>query len=114
MMSITSKKGKPMTMRRQERLFAYIFISPWIVGFLAFVTYPLLASMYLSLTDYDLLTAPRWIGMRNFGKLMGDRLFWKSLEVTGKYALMRVPAGIFFGLGLALILNRSYLLDISH
>ncbi len=98
-----------MTMRRQEHLFAYFFLSPWIVGFLVFITYPLIASIYLSLTDYDLLTPPKLIGLRNFSKLIRDRLFWKSLEVTCKYALMRVPAGIFFGLSLALILNRSSL-----
>ena len=106
-MSATDTARKSMTMKSQERLFAYFFISPWIVGFLVFITYPLIASIYLSLTDYDLLTPPKWIGLRNFARLMKDRLFWKSLEVTCKYALMRVPAGIFFGLSLALILNRS-------
>lgn len=90
---------------RKEDRAAYLFLAPWIAGFLVFIAYPLLASVYYSLTDWDLLTEPRWYGLKNFIKLMEDRLFWKSLRVTVVYAAMRVPAGIVFGLGLAMILH---------
>jgi multiple sugar transport system permease protein len=86
---------------------AYLFLSPWIIGFVVFITYPLLASIYYSLTDWDLLTEPKWYGFKNFIKLIKDRLFWQALRVTATYAAMRVPAGIVFGLGLAMILNKE-------
>ncbi len=94
-------------MRRREAAAAFVFVSPWFVGFLVFVSYPLLASIYLSMTDWDLLTLPVWQGLKNFASLMKDRLFWQSLKVTSTYAAMRVPAGIVFGLGLALVLNHN-------
>lgn len=94
-------------MRRREATAGFLFLSPWIVGFLVFVTYPLLASIYFSLTDWDLLSPPAWQGFKNFTDLMKDRLFWQALKVTSTYAAMRVPAGIVFGLGLALVLNHQ-------
>ncbi len=94
-------------MRRREAAAAFIFLSPWIVGFLVFVSYPLAASVYLSLTTWDLLTPPVWQGLQNFRDLINDRLFWQALKVTSTYAAMRVPAGIVFGLGLALVLNHN-------
>ena len=93
--------------RKRETLAAYLFLAPWIIGFMVFITYPLLASIYYSLTDWDLLTEPKWYGFKNFSKLFKDRLFWKSLRVTITYAAMRVPAGIIFGLGLAMVLNSQ-------
>jgi len=97
----------------REGVAAYLFLSPWLIGFLVFITFPLMASIYYSLTDWDLLTRPRWYGFRNFIKLMEDRLFWKSLRVTLTYAAMRVPAGILFGLGLAMVLNSQMVLGKS-
>ncbi len=97
-------------MRKQEILNAYFFLMPWILGFAVFILYPLVASCYYSLTDWDLLTPPKWYGLRNFRKMLfEDFLFWRSLRVTFVYALMRVPAGIIFGLSLALVLNSATL-----
>lgn len=95
----------PMT--RQESRTAFIFLSPWIVGFVTLIAFPLFASIYYALTDWDLLTTPNWVGLRNFVEMMEDRLFWQSLKVTVTYALMRVPAGIVVGLGMAMILNSQ-------
>jgi multiple sugar transport system permease protein len=100
---LASRRFQPAA-RKEDRA-AYLFLAPWIAGFLVFIAYPLLASVYYSLTDWDLLTEPRWYGLKNFIKLMEDRLFWKSLRVTVVYAAMRVPAGIVFGLGLAMVLH---------
>ncbi|MCX7030409.1 MAG: sugar ABC transporter permease [Spirochaetes bacterium] len=103
--STTGSVRKAPTAAQHENRAAYLFLAPWIFGFLVFIAYPLLASIYYSLTDWDLLTPPKWIWLENFRRMVGDRLFWRSLRVTASYAAMRVPAGIVFGLGLALILN---------
>jgi multiple sugar transport system permease protein len=106
--AVTTRSGRTApTAAQQENRSAYLFLAPWIFGFVVFIAYPLLASIYYSLTDWDLLTPPKWIWFDNFRRMVEDRLFWRSLRVTATYAAMRVPAGILFGLGLALILNSS-------
>lgn len=84
----------------------YAFISPWLIGFLAFTVFPFLSSIYLSFTRYDIVEAPVWVGLTNYHTLLtGDPLFWKSLGVTCKFALLAVPLGIVAGVVLALLLN---------
>ncbi len=84
----------------------YAFISPWLLGFVVFTAVPFLASIYLSFTRYDIVSAPVWVGSANYDRLLtGDPLFWKSLGITFKYALVAVPVGIIAGVGLALLLN---------
>lgn len=96
--------------RRQEHRHAFVFLAPWIIGFLAFIAYPLIASIYYSLTDWDLLSPPKWYGLKNFAKMFTkDLLFWKSLRVTFVYALMRIPAGLIVGVGMALVMNSTLL-----
>lgn len=87
-------------------LTGYAFISPWVVGFLAFTLVPFLASVGLSFTRYNIVTPPVWVGLANYHKLFcDDPRFWVSLWVTLKYALVAVPLGIAAGVGLALLLN---------
>lgn len=84
----------------------YAFISPWLIGFLAFTAFPFVSSIYLSFTRYDIVEAPHWVGFANYHTLLtGDPLFWKSLWVTCKYGLLSVPLGIVAGVALALLLN---------
>lgn len=86
----------------------YVFISPWLAGFLIFTAIPFLVSIYLSFTRYDVVSSPVWVGLANYRKLAyGDPLFWKSLGITFKYALVAVPTGIIAGVGLALLLNLN-------
>jgi multiple sugar transport system permease protein len=83
-----------------------LFISPWLVGFLLFTAGPLLSSIYLSFTNYDIISKPQWIGLSNYRSLAGDDpMFWKSLWVTVRFALTSVPLGVIVGVGLALLLN---------
>lgn len=90
----------------RKSLTGYAFIAPWIIGFLAFTAYPFLSSVYLSFTRYDIVTPPVWVGAANYHTLLtGDALFWKSLGVTFKFALIAVPLGIILGVSLALLLN---------
>ena len=92
----------------KKSLTGYAFISPWLLGFLAFTVYPFLSSAYLSFTRYDIVTKPVWVGAANYRTLLtGDPLFWKSLSVTFEFALIAVPLGVVCGVTLALLLNLN-------
>jgi multiple sugar transport system permease protein len=84
-----------------------LFISPWVIGFLAFTVIPFALSIYYSLTDYDIVSAPKWAGLRNFTDLMHDPLFWKSLKNTMFYTIFAVPLSIVIGVCIALLLNMK-------
>jgi multiple sugar transport system permease protein len=92
---------------RREALWFWIFISPWVIGFLVFTMYPIVMTAYYSMTKYDFRNDPVWLGLENYAKLFGDRVFWKSLQVTGYYTLLSVPVGIVFGMLLAVLLNQK-------
>ena len=84
----------------------YVFVSPWLAGFLVFTAVPFLVSVYLSFTRYDVVSSPVWVGLANYRKLLSeDPLFWKSLWITFKYSLVAVPVGIVAGVALALLLD---------
>lgn len=90
----------------KKGLIGYVFISPWLLGFLVFTAIPFVASIYLSLTRYDIVSAPVFVGLANYRKLFeADPLFWKSLGITFRYALVAVPVGVVSGVALALLLN---------
>lgn len=83
-----------------------LFISPWLIGFILFSAWPLLSSIWLSFTNYDIITKPKWIGGANYRSLVSDDpVFWKSLWVTVRFAAISVPLGIVVGVALALLLN---------
>ena len=93
-------------MRRWRKdLLGYAFISPWLVGFVLFTVGPFLTSVYWSFCRYDIVTAPVWVGTANYAAMLRDPVFWSSLGLTLKYALVAVPLGILLGVGLALLLN---------
>lgn len=95
-------------LRRKEALEGVLLVSPWILGLLLFTLGPLLASAYLSLTEYNVLRPPRFIGLQNYSKaLFEDAIFWKSLERTTLYVVLSVPLGVVASLGCALLLNRK-------
>jgi len=91
-------------LERKEALWFWFFISPWAVGFLLFTLGPIVASGYLSLTRYNLSSPPVFVGFDNYANLFGDRIFWKSLQVTAYYTLLAVPLGICLSLVLAVLL----------
>ncbi len=82
------------------------FISPWIIGFLAFSLYPLVASVYFSFCDYDVLQSPVWIGTLNYRDMVTDSVFWKSLVNTLYYAALSLPLGMVVSLLVAVLLNQ--------
>jgi len=90
----------------REALWGYVFVGPWIIGFIIFTLGPVLASLGLSFADYELLTPPNWIGIKNYVELLTrDRLFLVSLYNTLYYTLLSVPLGIILAFLLALLLN---------
>jgi multiple sugar transport system permease protein len=93
-------------MARREAILFYLCISPWLLGFAVFIFGPVLSSLGLSFTRWDLLTDPVFIGLRNYERMQGDPLFWQSLSVTLRYTLLYVPAELVGGLLLALLMNQ--------
>ena len=95
-------------MRRREAWLFYLFISPWIVGFLAFLLGPMIASIYLSFTSWDSFTPPVWVGLENYRQLLfEDPIFIKALWNTFYYAFFSVPLGMVVALWLANLLNKQ-------
>lgn len=93
--------------RRRNVLSALLFISPWITGFLVFTAWPLLYSLYLSFTDYDVINDPRFIGTANYAELLDDPKVALALSNTMWFTLMQVPAHVIIALLLALLLNQA-------
>lgn len=102
--------AKPLSINAKLRrdLTGYLFISPWLIGFLVFTGWPFLRSVYLSFTRYNVVTPPRWVGVANYRVLFTeDSVFWTSALITLKYAAVAVPLGIVAGVILALFLNAD-------
>ncbi|RZT28710.1 carbohydrate ABC transporter membrane protein 1 (CUT1 family) [Kribbella sp. VKM Ac-2569] len=95
-------------LRRREALWFYLFASPWIIGFVVFLLGPMIASIYISLTDWDSFTPPKFVGLENYTRLLTeDPVFWKALWNTFFYAAISVPLGLGIGLWLANLLNKQ-------
>ena len=91
----------------RETLHAYVFMAPAILGLLLFTFGPVVASLLLSFTEYNIITEPRWIGLDNYTEMFKDRLFWQSLRVSAIYSVVSVPLGLMLALGLAVLLNHK-------
>lgn len=90
----------------REAVIGYLFILPSIIGFLVFVLYPLIATFYYSLTRWNGITDPVFVGTKNFVRLFtNDPSFLPSLQATFYYTLLSVPASLVVGLLLAMLLN---------
>ena len=94
---------------RHEARWAYIFISPWVIGLLLFTLGPMLASLFLSFTEYNELTDARWVGLQNYGAMFGaDHVNVSKSFLNAFYlAAIGVPLGILTGLSVALLLNTN-------
>jgi pectin-derived oligosaccharide transport system permease protein len=100
----TGRRGRA----RREGVAGYVFLSPWLLGLIGITALPMLYSLYLSFTDYDLLTSPHWIGLENYREIFGsDPHYWHSVEVTVVFAVVSVPLKLAAALGVALLLNRE-------
>jgi multiple sugar transport system permease protein len=85
----------------------WLFASPWIIGLLLFYAYPLLSSMYFSLTSYSILMPGNFVGLQNYKELFHDPVFWQAIYNTVYFTLFFVPLSIMFGVILAMLLNMK-------
>jgi multiple sugar transport system permease protein len=100
------RTGTPRPRRRNRDSWAgYIFLSPWLLGFVGLTLGPMLASLYLAFTDYNLFTAPEWTGLNNLTRMAGDEKFWSSVRITLIYVLVGTPIKLAAALAVAMLLN---------
>ncbi len=93
-------------MQRREARSGLLFVLPWVLGLLVFTAYPILASFFLSFTDYNIVQSPTWIGLQNYQDLLSsDPSFWTAVGNSIYYAFISVPLGLVLSLALALVLN---------
>jgi multiple sugar transport system permease protein len=93
---------------RNENVAAYVFLIPWLLGFFLLTLGPMVASLYLSLTDFELFTPPEWLGIDNYLRLFtADRRYLHSLQVTFSFVFLSVPLKLAFALFIAMLLNRG-------
>jgi multiple sugar transport system permease protein len=93
---------------RREALAGYMFVGPAVFGFLAFAAFPLILAFYYSFTDFNMLTASHWVGLRNYSDLFTNEPYLGTAVVnTLYYTLLVVPLGIVCGLALAILLNQK-------
>ena len=86
----------------------YLFLLPWFIGFFGLTIFPILSSLYLSFTNFDMLTAPQWVGADNYVRMFThDPKFAQSMRVTLLFVAFSVPLKLAFALGVALLLNRG-------
>lgn len=95
-----------MKAARREALEGYLFIAPWLIGFILFMGGPIAAVFGISLTKWSMLDIPEFIGLKNYQSMLRDALFWKSLQVTFIY-LLSVPLHLTLGLFIAILLNQK-------
>jgi len=102
------RRRRGLRLGMQETLWGLFFILPWIIGFIIFMFSPIVASLWLSLHKYEVITPPEWVGLGNYTKfLLKDPLFIKSLYNTLYYVILSVPLGLVVALALALLLNLN-------
>ncbi len=91
----------------QEARAGYLFIAPWLLGAVVFLLGPILVSLLLAFSSWDIISPARWVGLDNFREMSRDERFAASLRVTALYTLFSVPLGVAGSLGLALLLNTK-------
>ncbi|WP_102410288.1 ABC transporter permease subunit [Beduinella massiliensis] len=94
-------------LEREERRGFFLFISPWLIGFVLLMLVPMLTSAYISLTRWNLLKPPVFVGLENFKTIFADPLFYKSMRVTFTYTLFAVPLNIVLSVFMAILLNNK-------
>jgi multiple sugar transport system permease protein len=98
------RRRRPL--RRQEGA-AHVFMTPWLLGLVLVTAVPMLASLYLSFTNYNVLSSPSFTGGENYARLVQDERFWNSVQVTLTYVVVSVPLQLAFALLLALVLDKG-------
>ncbi|HEY5248920.1 MAG TPA: sugar ABC transporter permease [Dermatophilaceae bacterium] len=104
----TKRRRAARRRRAAETGAGYAFLTPWLLGFVLLTAGPMLASLYLSFTSYNLFAPPKWIGLANFQQLLQDPRFLQSAKVTVTYVLLGTPIKLISALAVAMLLNNSH------
>lgn len=104
---MVTKRERTSKLQRVEAVQGFLFISPWMIGFLVFAAGPVIASLAISFCKWDILTPAQFVGFGNYAKMMEDPLIRKSLLNTLYYAAAAIPLGMVGALGTALLLNQK-------
>ena len=104
----TARPSATKRRRAAETRAGYAFLTPWLLGFVLLTAGPMLASLYLSFTNYNLFAAPKWVGLANFQLLLQDPRFLQSAKVTATYVLFGTPIKLIAALAVAMLLNNSH------
>ncbi|MCC3763305.1 sugar ABC transporter permease [Glycomyces sp. TRM65418] len=107
-LAVRRPKGGPRVKERHpDDKAAYLFLLPWLLGLVGLTIGPMIASLYLSFTEYNLFQPPVWTGLDNFAAMFGDGRFWNSFRVTVVYVLVGVPIQLALALALAMLLDKG-------
>ena len=93
--------------KKQEAIAGLLFASPWLIGLLVFVAYPVVVSLWYSVCDYSVLKPPVYLGLRNYHKIFQDPDFWVSLKNTAIFSCVAIPLGTLINFSVALLLNAK-------
>lgn len=85
-----------------------MFVLPWVIGFLLFTVFPMLAASYISMTDWPIIGAAEFVGIKNFIAIFKDENFYKVLWITIRFAVFNIPLSITISLMVAMSLNKAY------
>ena len=102
-----AKSTRSLTISQREALVGWLFIAPAVLGFVLWVVGPMIYSGWLAVSDWDLLSPARFVGLDNFTRMVNDPLFWKSLWVTVVYTVFHVPLTLILAFLVAMLLNSK-------
>lgn len=104
--------SREMQQHRRMQLWGIVFLSPWVIGFLAFTFFPMIASLYYSFTDFNLNNAAEinWVGLRNYANLFTDPVVATSTTATIKFAIIALPLSVILPVSLAALMNSKWLI----
>ncbi|MBX3061735.1 MAG: sugar ABC transporter permease [Anaerolineae bacterium] len=104
-------RTRPLSQLQRQRVWGWVFLSPWIVGFFLFTFFPIVASLIFSFTEFSITNGEpiKWVGLQNWSKLFTDPLALTAMNVTVRLMLMSIPFAILIPLGMATLLNSKAL-----
>lgn len=105
--SAQKRRRMGMSYEKKENLAGYLFLLPWFLGIIIFTAGPVIGSLYLSFTNYNLIGTPHWTGLQNYVKMFQDAQWWDAVRVTLAYVIFSVPLKLAFALLLALGLKQG-------
>jgi multiple sugar transport system permease protein len=102
---VQPRRAPRLSLKMREAVSGYLFVLPAVLGFVLWFAGPMAYSAWISLTEWDMLSDPAYVGLSNYRRMLDDELFWTSLRVTAYYVAVSVPLIQLLSFGIALLLN---------